>query len=48
MFPVKPQITNILDLMGYNGASQGAQTVKRLPTMRKTRVQSLDWKDLLE
>ena len=25
-----------------------AQTAKRLPTMRKTRVQSLGWEDLLE
>ena len=24
------------------------QTVKRLPTMRETRVQSLGWEDLLE
>ena len=30
------------------GASLGAQMVKRLPTMRKTRVQSLGWEDLLE
>ena len=25
-----------------------AQTVKRLPTMRETRVQSLGWEDLLD
>ena len=25
-----------------------AQTVKRLPTMQETRVQSLGWEDLLE
>ena len=25
-----------------------AQTLKRLPTMRETWVQSLDWEDLLE
>ena len=25
-----------------------AQTVKRLPTMQETQVQSLDWEDLLE
>ena len=25
-----------------------AQTIKRLPTMRETRVQSLGWEDLLE
>ena len=48
MFPVKPQITNILDLMGYNGASQVAQTVKCLPTMRETQAQFLGWEDLLE
>ena len=29
-------------------ASPVAQTVKRLPTMRETRVQSLGWEDLLE
>ena len=29
-------------------ASLVAQTVKRLPTMRETRVQSLGWEDLLE
>ena len=29
-------------------ASLVAQTVKRLPTMRETQVQSLDWEDLLE
>ena len=25
-----------------------AQTVKNMPTMRETQVQSLDWKDALE
>ena len=25
-----------------------AETVKRLPTMQETQVQSLDWEDLLE
>ena len=30
------------------GASLVAQTVKRLPTMRETRVQSLGWEDPLE
>ena len=25
-----------------------AQTIKRLPTMQETRVQSLGWEDLLE
>ena len=29
-------------------ASLVAQTVKRLPTMLETRVQSLGWEDLLE
>ena len=29
-------------------ASLVAQTVKRLPTMQETRVQSLGWEDLLE
>ena len=32
----------------YTRASLVAQTVKRLPTMRETRVQSLGWEDLLE
>ena len=30
------------------GTSLVAQILKRLPIMRKTRVQSLGWKDLLE
>ena len=30
------------------GASLMAQMVKRLPTMRKTRVRSLSWEDPLE
>ena len=30
------------------GASLVAQTVKRLPTMRETQVQSLGWEDPLE
>ena len=29
-------------------ASLVAQTVKRLPTMQETRLQSLGWEDLLE
>ena len=29
-------------------ASLVAQTVKRLPTMQETRVQSMGWEDLLE
>ena len=32
----------------YVGASLVVQTVKRLPTMRETWVQSLCWEDLLE
>ena len=35
----------------YNGlliTSLVAQTVKRLPTLQETRVQSLGWEDLLE
>ena len=31
-----------------NETSPVAQMVKRLPTMRETRVQSLGWEDLLE
>ena len=31
-----------------NETSLVAQTVKHLPTMWETRVQSLDWEDLLE
>ena len=33
---------------GKHEASLVAQTVKRLPTVRETWVQSLDWEDLLE
>ena len=36
------------DLQFFGGASPVAQMVKHLPTMRKTRVQSLGWEDLLE
>ena len=32
----------------YLWNSKKAQTVKHLPTMRETRVQSLGWEDLLE
>ena len=32
----------------YNAASLVAQTVKRLPVVRETRVQSLGWEDPLE
>ena len=34
--------------MGPNGTSPVAQTVKCLPTMRETRIQSLGREDLLE
>ena len=38
-----------LDLLAVQGTiSLMAQTVKHLPTMRETRVQSLGWEDLLE
>ena len=33
---------------GFKGTSLVAQMVKRLPTMRETRVQSLGWEGLLE
>ena len=35
-------------LQDLAGSSLGAQTVKRLPTMRETRVRSPGWEDLLE
>ena len=35
-------------MMAYKMTSLVAQTVKRLPTMRETRVQSLGREDLLE
>ena len=35
-------------LFSGNRASQGAQTVKRLPGMLETWVQSLGWEDPLE
>ena len=35
-------------LAGEAQTSLVAQTVKRLPTMRETGVQSLGWEDLLE
>ena len=34
--------------MGHPGASVVAQTVKHLPAMQKTRVQSLGWENPLE
>ena len=35
-------------MMAYKMTSLVAQTVKRLPTMQETRVQSLGWEDPLE
>ena len=32
----------------HPGASLVAQTVKRLPAMRETRIQSLGWEDPME
>ena len=41
------QIVGFQDLCTL-GASLVAQTVKHMPTMPETRVQSLGWEDLLE
>ena len=38
----------VSDSLGFCGASLVAQTVKRLPAMQETRVQSLGWEDPLE
>ena len=38
----------VMTLPGEAQTSLVAQTVKRLPTMRETGVQSLGWEDLLE
>ena len=38
----------VMTLPGEAQTSLVAQTVKRLPTMRETGVQSLVWEDLLE
>ena len=40
--------SNGQEVMGLDEASLVAQTVKRLPTIRETWVQSLGWGDLLE
>ena len=40
--------SNWQEVMGLDEASLVAQTVKRLPTIRETWVQSLGWGDLLE
>ena len=37
-----------MSMIGEGEASLVAQTVKRLPIMWETRVQSLGWEDLLE
>ena len=39
---------NFWESLGQHRTSLVAQTVKRLPTMRETWVQSLGWEDLLE
>ena len=39
--------TNITEFLGYARASLVAQTVKNLPGMRETWVQSLGWEDPL-
>ena len=41
-------VSNVSCICGWVGTSLVAQTVKRLPTMRETRVRSLGWEDLLE
>ena len=38
----------VFDLLGFDGASQVAQTVKNPPAMRETWVRSLGWEDSLE
>ena len=38
-------IKNITDLLTTTESSLVAQTVKNLPTMQETRVQSLGWED---
>ena len=35
-------------MINHNGASLVAQSLKRLPAMRETWVQSLGWEDSLE
>ena len=42
------QGTEVRTGLVYLWNSKKAQTVKHLPTMRETRVQSLGWEDLLE
>ena len=38
----------LIHCLGWSQTSLVAETVKRLPTMRETQVQSLGWEDLLE
>ena len=38
----------VFDLLGFDGASHVAQTVKKPPAMRETWVRSLGWEDPLE
>ena len=52
---MNPYLADLIIVGIYNGLPQGdrvtslvAQTVKRLPTMRETQVQSLGWEDPLE
>ena len=45
-YPTLP--SRIYGQFKYKMASLVAQMVKHLPTMRETRVRSLDWEDLLE
>ena len=40
--------THVYGSMIHSWASLGAQTVKNLPAMQETRVQSLGWEDPLE
>ena len=46
--PQTPSTSLVFTLIPFSSASPVAQTVKRLPTMWETRVQSLGWKDPLE
>ena len=45
--PVRPIIGD-LKLANLTGSSLEAQTVRNLPAVRETWVQSLDWEDPLE
>ena len=41
-------LLHICQIHGMNRASLVAQTVKNLPAIQETQVQSLDWEDPLE